>query len=539
MQTERFDTRDFELSADGVDGDPFAVPLAADFRHESGERIGGVPGFYAGDGEWVIRFSPTRTGTWRGTTASEEAALDGRELGPVECVASTNPDVHGRIRVDSENSRRFRFEDGSEYVPLGFEFDWLFAYHQAEPQECRQTLEILADRGFNHIVMNLYAHTGFSDPERPDVYGPPDVYPFGGTNDDPDHEVLNPAFFDDLDGVFEHLHDLGLVSHLLIQVQNKGVNWPERNSPADDRFWRYVVARYAAYPNLLWDLSKESYNLRRETGSHAYARDRIAFVREADPYDHLVTAHDSDRGRSPRRLSVDQSGEDHVDEAVDFVSDQIALDEAALAPPETADRYVREATLRYRDLDRPYLNAENGAEEGVESLQTFTREASTGPWEDVLLFTWAIYAGGGYSCYYYSNTAWDLIRPEPEPPGWERYADLRATLEAFDLNRMAPAHELASRGYCLAEPGRQYLLFLPEGGDVEVDLSHVSGGGDSDLDLGGSFDSLACEALDVLTGERAAATPRDDGNGFWHFATDVENPLPTPTHPFAITIRGE
>lgn len=35
--------------------------------------------------------------------------------------------------------------------------------------------------------------------------------------------------------------------------------------------------------------------------------------------------------------------------------------------------------------------------------------------------------------------------------------------------------ELASTGYCLADPGQEYLVYLPEGGEVTVDLRAVKG----------------------------------------------------------------
>ena len=36
---------------------------------------------------------------------------------------------------------------------------------------------------------------------------------------------------------------------------------------------------------------------------------------------------------------------------------------------------------------------------------------------------------------------------------------------------MTPLHDLASFGYCLASPGHEYLVYLPEGREVTVDLS--------------------------------------------------------------------
>ena len=47
-------------------------------------------------------------------------------------------------------------------------------------------------------------------------------------------------------------------------------------------FWRYVVARYQAYGNVVWDIGKESCNLLKETGSHEYTVDRIRYIRAAD-----------------------------------------------------------------------------------------------------------------------------------------------------------------------------------------------------------------------------------------------------------------
>ena len=35
--------------------------------------------------------------------------------------------------------------------------------------------------------------------------------------------------------------------------------------------------------------------------------------------------------------------------------------------------------------------------------------------------------------------------------------------------------ELASSRYCLADPGREYLVYLPAGGRVTVDLSKAAG----------------------------------------------------------------
>lgn len=45
----------------------------------------------------------------------------------------------------------------------------------------------------------------------------------------------------------------------------------------------------------------------------------------------------------------------------------------------------------------------------------------------------------------------------------------------MNLAAMTPQNDLASTGYCLADSGREYLVYVPRGGEVTVDLSGASG----------------------------------------------------------------
>ena len=40
---------------------------------------------------------------------------------------------------------------------------------------------------------------------------------------------------------------------------------------------------------------------------------------------------------------------------------------------------------------------------------------------------------------------------------------------------MAPRGDLASTGYCLANPGKEYLVYIPEGGEVTVENDEFTG----------------------------------------------------------------
>jgi len=66
------------------------------------------------------------------------------------------------------------------------------------------------------------------------------------------------------------------------------------------------------------------------------------------------------------------------------------------------------------------------------------------------------------------------------------------------LAAAVPRDDLASTKYCLANPGAEYLVYVPDGGDVTVDLSGASG-------------KLDVEWLDPSTGERLSGGTTDGG----------------------------
>lgn len=66
----------------------------------------------------------------------------------------------------------------------------------------------------------------------------------------------------------------------------------------------------------------------------------------------------------------------------------------------------------------------------------------------------------------------------PDGPSARTRAAMGATLavsEKVDLAGFVPDSKLSSTGYCLANAGREYLVYLPDGGEATVDLSAAPG----------------------------------------------------------------
>jgi len=443
-EVQQYHPIDLRFKAEGVSGNPFQVDFSAEFLGPDGKTLK-VPGFYDGDATWVIRFAPPAIGSWSYRTASNVPLLNAK-TGKLVAVANTNELVHGRLRVDPQHPHHFVFEDGAHFFLLGFECDWLWALDAKDAgiPNLRRFVDILAERGFNHITMNIFAYdTPWAKGNRNQWdYGPPPIYPWAGSNDKPDFSRLNLAFWKHYDKVVDYLFQKGIVAHLMLRVYNKMVKWPPNGSPEDDLYYRYIVARYAAYPNVIWDFSKEAQN-EKDT---KYKLAVIGKIKLWDPYHNLVTVHDDDANYDNGNYNI-----------CDFRSDQ---------------RHSKwgDTILAQRAARRwPVLNIEYGYERGVENLATYGVEQD---WQEVLRRTWEIYCAGGYCNYYYSNTAWDLIKWNPEPPGWKRYRILRDFFESTRWWGAEPHNDLLLKGngWCLADPGREYVVFVPRGGAVVLRL---------------------------------------------------------------------
>ncbi|HOJ61980.1 MAG TPA: DUF6298 domain-containing protein [bacterium] len=68
---------------------------------------------------------------------------------------------------------------------------------------------------------------------------------------------------------------------------------------------------------------------------------------------------------------------------------------------------------------------------------------------------------------------------QPFDPRWDpvrrSLGYTRRYAERMNLAAMTPRGDLVSSAYCLADPGNEYLVYLPEGGEVTVDLVKVEG----------------------------------------------------------------
>lgn len=101
-----------------------------------------------------------------------------------------------------------------------------------------------------------------------------------------------------------------------------------------------------------------------------------------------------------------------------------------------------------------------------------------------------------------------------EPAGWRHavrlaMAQVRSYAERIDLRAMRPNADACSTGYCLAQPGTEYLVYQPDGGPFSV---HLAPG------------AYQAEWFRPATGEATAAGTVDTAGGRHEFRPPNEGP---------------
>lgn len=98
---------------------PFVdVVVNADFTAPDGTGIA-VPGFYYGDGRWMVRFRPGAAGQWKYAWTLQAEGVRSQGRGQFECT--TPDDGKGRVRQNPLNSMRWVFDNGDPYFPNGLQ----------------------------------------------------------------------------------------------------------------------------------------------------------------------------------------------------------------------------------------------------------------------------------------------------------------------------------------------------------------------------------------------------------------------------------
>ena len=203
------------------------------------------------------------------------------------------------------DKRHLQYADGTPFLWLGDTW-WMGLSHRLEwPSEFH---ELAADRkrkGFNviQIVAGLYPDMHPFDPRGANEAG----YPW-----ETNYTRIRPAYFDAADQRLRYLVEEGFTPCI---VGAWGYFIPWMGVEKMKQHWRYLIARYGAWPvvwcvageaNLPWYLAKGfPYDDRKQV--HDWT-EVMRYVRATDPFHRPMTIHPTGIGRLSARNATDNTG---------------------------------------------------------------------------------------------------------------------------------------------------------------------------------------------------------------------------------------
>lgn len=287
----------FEVACSGIStGNPFTERWIRGHFTGAQETVS-VDGFYDGDGIYKVRFMPSFEGEY---TYYIEGNFDEAEekYAATFNVTPPSPGNHGPVRT--ANTYHFAYEDGTPYYSIG---TTCYVWDLQSDERIAETLQTLKESAFNKIRFCIF-------PKHYDYnLGEPRSYPYEGTPMDSsvltkenfqeytgktegnhfDLTRFNPEHFRHIEWCVEQLQSLGIEADLIVMHPYDRWGFSCMTREQDHLYWKYVLARFAAYRNVWWSLANEYDLFEHKTVEdwESYAR----LICERDPYHHLRSIH--------------------------------------------------------------------------------------------------------------------------------------------------------------------------------------------------------------------------------------------------------
>jgi len=465
QSVEAHDFLEITVHVSGPDApNPFTdVALEGSFGRSNEAARVAVQGFCdALDGSvYRIRFMPASPGNYtyqvsfaqggtKQTHGGSFIAVDGRRKGP--------------IRVDAKYPWHFIWEGTREhYYFNGTTAFWLAGWR--DERFIQSSIERLSRLKVNRIRAllagdaNIYWGDAVMQGDnwtmalRPWVAKAPESYDRPGL----DFTRFNVPYWQKYERMLRSARERDVIISVIFDISTHTAQ-PAAGSEDERRYYRYTVARLAAFSNVTWDLGDDLDSFRDEKWTHETG----GFLHELDPYKHLASSHPVRRQRQDR--AAEWFGFTSIQ---DWSRDQhrLMLEEREIQ--KKTGRIIPQANEEYGYEDHYPLWAPPPPGDSADTLRHVA---------------WDIAMAGAYGTAGESARRGTNVWPDTGG-GWingrgddtmvmlKGYAHIVEFLTSFEYWKTEPHDELAGQGaYCLAQPGELYAVYLPSGGDVPLKL---------------------------------------------------------------------
>ena len=450
------------LRASDEVADPFNDLVVDAIFTDPGGSILRVPAFWDGGKLWKVRYASSRSGLHHFRTECNRKNLGLEGLtGTIQITPYRGDDPlfsHGPMRISADH-RHFEYADGKPFFWLGDTW-WMGLCDRIHwPDEFKRLTADRKGKGFNviQIVAGLYPDMPPFDPRGANEAG----YPW-----ETNYARIRPEYFDAADRRLAYLIEQGFTPCI---VGAWGYFMPWMGVEKAKQHWRYLIARYAAWP-VVWCAAGEAnlpYYL--EKGFPFESREQVKdwsevmrFIRETDPFHRPLSIHPTGMGRLSSRGAVTAQS------LLDFDMLQTGHGLREVLPPTVN-------TMRASYADHPTMPVLN-------SEVCFEQLGGNIPAEIPRLMFWASILNGGAGHTYGANGIWQCNRPgQPHgnsPHGgnygditWEDAMNLPGSrqvglgkrfLESLNCERFAPQPDSVSWAEATAPEQWGDWIWFPE-----------------------------------------------------------------------------
>ena len=474
---DAFDQAEVVIKVESLStGNPFRdVSVVGEFALEGSPPIK-VEGFCdSADGTvFRIRFMPGGPGRYAYSVVVRRGDRERKHVGS---FVAKDGGRKGVVRVDKDYPWHFVWGGtGEHYFWNGTTTYYLLGWE--DEGVIRASIDRLAKLKVNRIRIALCGRTpdgtrwdepqvvntgGFRFRLNPWVAERPDSLENPGF----DVSRFNIPFWQKAERMIRYARDKGIVVSVLFFLDgaDPGVD-PFGKAGAggadETMYYRYGVARLASLSNVMWDVTNEYHLFRTEP----WVDLRGKLLKEVDPYGHLTSVH----GKADYQFRTSPWS--------DFAMYQ-SWDEAGGHDFLLKMRRTQAATGR----PTPQINEEYGYEDHYPTRWGGGKKAPSRSADNRRRLAWGMYLAGGYQSTGEradrgtgrgsdSGGGWINGRGDDAMTMLQGYAHIVECFAALDWWRMDPHDELADGGaFCMAEPGRQYLVYLPDGGKTNLTLA--------------------------------------------------------------------
>jgi len=409
------------------------VTLNVTYRKPDGSSVD-FWGFYESDNTWKIRFMPDQTGTWKYNAVFSDGSKSIN--GTFRCIPS---DIGGMISADQTNPMWFGYKGGKHILIRSFHVgDRFFAANWSASK--RQTfLDWAQKQGYNMLSVASH-YLNRQQAGRGKGWDTPKLWP------------LNAEQYKRMEAILDELARRKIMIYPFAGFFGQSGDWPT-NHEQQEQYIKYTLARIGPYWNVLFNVAGPEPLIKADKFQNAMGAADInrlgQKIKELDVFGHLISIHNpggDDPFKNKDWLSyVTLQGWKHTN-----------LSE------------INKGLLKNHHHGKPLYAMEvfwpGNKYHKIRSNVEIRKKAF------VIMMSAAAINFGDMNGNSSSGFSGSMELSERKQINHDIVKKVWDFFETIPFYRMSPNQEIVDNGFCLAEQGRQYLVYLPDGGTVNVDI---------------------------------------------------------------------